>query len=98
MAEGHDESAGTGSDGGAEIDPEKLRKVLADYAKDMRISSEEAETIGNLGQKPEDAEQDPNRPKSKKVEQSKRTYKQRKQATPRPRRQATSKPKPQPKD
>jgi hypothetical protein len=98
MAEGHDASAGTGSDAGAGIDPEKLREVFADYAKNLRISSEEAKTLGNLGQKPEDAKQDPNRPKSKKVEQSKRNYKPRKRATPRPRKRSTSKPKPKPKD
>ena len=89
MTQGHDESTKTGSGRAAEMNLEGMQEIFAEAM--MRISSKEAKKLGDLGQELEGVGQDPNRPKSRKVEKSpKRTYKARKSPKPRPKSRPTS--------
>lgn len=66
MTEGGDVSDKSGSDYGAEEDSEALIAEL----EATRISGKEAKKLGHLGEELEDVRQDPNRPKSQKVDKS----------------------------
>ena len=91
MIQGHDESTKTGSGRAAEMNLEGMQEILAGAEAMMRISGKEAKKLGDLGQELEGVGQDPNRPKSRKVEKSpKRTYKPRKSPKPRPKSRPTS--------
>jgi len=85
--EGGDVSDKSGSDYGTEEDSEALIAEL----EAMRISGREAKELGHLGEELDDVRQDPNRPKSQKVDKSPQNPPTRK-ARPRPTSKRRSKP------
>ena len=90
----------TGLGHGTKVNTEVMEKVLSNF-RTMRISGKEAKKLGNLGQKlkdaPKDVEQDPNRPKSHKIEKSteKSWTKRKSKTSSRPKRQTTPRGRPQ---
>jgi len=93
-AEGQGESAETDSGYGPE-GPGAAEKLISDV-ESMRITSKEAKKLDRLGRQlksaGEDDEQDPNRPKSRKVDKSsKKSWKKRRAPTSRSKRRSSSK-------
>jgi hypothetical protein len=97
MAEGDErpgESAKADSGSGAES-PEAAEKLISDV-ESMRITGKEAKKLDRLGRElkgaSEDVKQDPNRPKSRKVDKSsKKSWKKRRTPTSRSKRRTSSK-------